>query len=169
MLPAWNVRLAWCATGLPVASKSSEMNWRPSKIAGDGRTIRKPPYRNRLITGLSAPTLARVRWELDILKRWQRDPNFYIEQTLTPVGEALTIPGPYDEKHSQEILARLNSIPAILEEAKKNLSAPPAPFAKMAIDSLAGIRPKLEQLARTLAPETTIPAAEWRACSTQEI
>jgi hypothetical protein len=43
---------------------------------------------------LIGSALARVHWELGILKRWQRDPNFYIEQTLTPVGEALTIPGP---------------------------------------------------------------------------
>jgi uncharacterized protein (DUF885 family) len=123
----------------------------------------KAPVSQQVDHRLIDSALARVRWELDILKRWQRDPNFYIEQTLMPVGEALTIPGPYDKTHSQEIMARLNSIPAILDQAKQNLSSPPAPFAKMAIDSLADIRPKLEQLARTLPPETTIPAAEWQA------
>ena len=111
---------------------------------------------------LLGSALARVHWELEILQRWRRDPNFYIEQTLTPVGEALTVPGPYDESRSREILRRLNDIPAILEQAKANLSLPPAPFAKMAIDSLADIRPKLTELSTTLAPETTIPAAEWR-------
>jgi hypothetical protein len=98
--------------------------------------------------------------ELDILIRWQRDPNFYLEQTLTPVAEALTVPGAYNETESREILSRLNNIPAILEEAQKNLVSPPAPFAKMTIDSLAGIRPKLEQMAKALPPETTIPATE---------
>ena len=103
--------------------------------------------------------LARVRWELDVLDRCRRDPNFYIEQTLTPVGEALTIPGPYDEEQSREILARLNNIPAILDQAKQNLSSPPAPYAQMAIESLAGIRSKLETMASTLASYTTVPAA----------
>jgi hypothetical protein len=51
--------------------------------------------------------------ELDILIRWQRDPNFYLEQTLTPVAEALTVPGTYNETESREILSRLNNIPAI--------------------------------------------------------
>ena len=106
--------------------------------------------------------LARVHWELDILKRWQRDPNFYIEQTLTPVAEALTVPGPYDEQQSREIIARLNNIPAILEEAKQNLVSPPAPYAKAAIDLLANIRPELDQVVSTLAPATTIAAAEWQ-------
>lgn len=112
---------------------------------------------------LVGSALSRVRWELDILKRWQNDPNFYIEQTLTPVGEALTVPGPYNEQQSQEILARYNDIPSILYRAKENLKSPPAPYAKMAVDSLAGVRTKLEQLARTLPQETTISAAEWRA------
>jgi uncharacterized protein (DUF885 family) len=116
---------------------------------------------------LIGSALARVRWELDILKRWRRDPNFYIEQTLTPVGEALTVPGPYDALESREILARLNAIPAILDQAKQNLVSPPGPYARMAIDSLAGIRPKMEQLARTLPPETSIPSAEWQAAAEQ--
>jgi len=105
---------------------------------------------------LIGSALARVHWELDVLKRWQRDPNFYIEQSLTPVAEALTVPGPYDEKHSREIIARLNNIPAIIEEAKQNLASPPAPYAKAAIDSLANIRTELNRVVSTLAPETTI-------------
>src|SRR6266496_1907853 len=44
---------------------------------------------------LIGSALARVRWELEINPRWKRDPNFYIEQTLTPIVEALTVPGPY--------------------------------------------------------------------------
>ncbi|MEP6686169.1 MAG: DUF885 domain-containing protein, partial [Verrucomicrobiota bacterium] len=46
---------------------------------------------------LIGSALSRLRWELDINPRWKRDPIFYIEQTLTPVVEALTIPAPYDE------------------------------------------------------------------------
>jgi hypothetical protein len=106
--------------------------------------------------------LARVHWELDILKRWQRDPNFYIEQTLTPVAEALTVPGPYDEKQSREIIARLNNIPAIIKEAKQNLVSPPAPYAKAAVDSLGDIRSALDRVVSTLPPETTIAAPEWQ-------
>lgn len=112
---------------------------------------------------LIGSALARVRWEMDILKRWQRDPNFYIEQTVTPVGEALTVPGPYDQRQSQEILARLNNVPRILKQAQQNLVSPPAPFTKIAIAALANIRPRFEQLARTLPPETTIVAADWQA------
>src|SRR3989454_10407311 len=41
---------------------------------------------------LVGSALSRVRWELDGNPRWKRDPNFYIEQTLTGLVEALTAP-----------------------------------------------------------------------------
>jgi hypothetical protein len=87
---------------------------------------------------LLGSALARVRWELDVLDRWAHDPNFYVDQTITPVAEVLTIPGPFDESSSREILARLNNIPAIAQEGEKNLSNPPARYAQAAIDSACG-------------------------------
>ena len=78
---------------------------------------------------LIGSALSRVRWELDINPRWKRDPNFYIEQTLTALAEALTVPAPYDEPRSREILTRIENIPSILQQASENLENPPAPFA----------------------------------------
>ena len=43
---------------------------------------------------LIGSALSRVRWELEVNPRWKRDPNFYIEQTLTALAEALTVPAP---------------------------------------------------------------------------
>ena len=114
---------------------------------------------------LIGSALARVHWELDVLKRWQKDPNFYIDQTLTAVGEALTISGPFSDRQSAEIFARLNAIPQVIAVAQQTLVAPPAPFARLAIDSLADVRPKLQQMAKSLPPATTIPAPDWQAAA----
>src|ERR1041385_8122283 len=38
---------------------------------------------------LIGSALSRVRWELELNPRWKRDPNFYIEQTLSALAEAL--------------------------------------------------------------------------------
>ena len=72
---------------------------------------------------LIGSALSRVRWELDRNPRWKRDPNFYIEQTLTALVEALTVPAPYDEARSREILTRVENIPSILREHDRALSA----------------------------------------------
>src|SRR5206468_1222405 len=109
---------------------------------------------------LIGSALARARWELEINPRWKRDPNFYIEQTLTPVVEALTVPGPYDAAQSREILTRIENIPAILQQAEENLDKPPAPFATVAIQALENIRPRLQQMATTLLRSTTLKEEE---------
>jgi uncharacterized protein (DUF885 family) len=109
---------------------------------------------------LIGSALARVRWELDINPRWKRDPNFYVAQTLTAVVEALTVPGPYDEQQSREIITRIENIPSILKQGAENLEKPPAPFASVAIQSLENIRTRLSQMATALAKSTTIKQAE---------
>ncbi len=105
---------------------------------------------------LVGSALARVHWELEINPRWKRDPNFYLEQTLTALAEALTPPPPFNETRSKEILARIENIPAILENASANLENPPAPFASVAIQALENIRPKFRSAAKTLQPATTL-------------
>lgn len=107
---------------------------------------------------LIGSALSRVRWELDINPRWKRDPNFHIEQTLTALAEALTIPAPYDEARSHEILTRIENIPSILQQGAENLEKPPAPFATVAITNLNGIRERLRIMAMSLAASTTLSA-----------
>ena len=114
---------------------------------------------------LIGSALARVRWELDINPRWKRDPNFYIDQTLTAVVEALTVPGPYDAAHSREILARIENIPSILHQGAENLDKPPAPFASVAIQALENIRPRLHRMANSLAKSTTLKEEELNSAT----
>ena len=114
---------------------------------------------------LIGSALARVRWELDINPHWKRDPNFYIAQTLTAVVEALTVPGPYDEAHSREILTRIENIPSILQQAAENLDKPPAPFATVAIQALENVRPRLHQMANGLLKSTTLKEQELNSAT----
>ena len=148
-------------SGTAVAEQRKEL----SAFADRWKKLADPnaPIPEQVDYRLLGSALSRVHWELDILNRWEHDPDFYVDQTLTPVEEALTIPGPFDESSSREILARLNNIPAIAREGEKNLSNPPARYAQAAIDSLADIRQKLTKMAKELAPNTTIPAADWQA------
>lgn len=109
---------------------------------------------------LIGSALARVHWELDINPSWKRDPNFYIAQTLTAVVEALTVPGPYDERRSREIITRIENIPSILQQGAENLKKPPAPFATVAIQALENIRPRLDKMATALIKSTTLKDEE---------
>jgi uncharacterized protein (DUF885 family) len=114
---------------------------------------------------LIGSALSRVRWELDKDPRWKRDPNFYIEQTLTALAEALTIPAPYDEARSREILTRIENIPSIVQQGSQNLENPPAPFASVAIQNLDGTRERLRKMASSLAASTTLKPEELNSAS----
>jgi hypothetical protein len=109
---------------------------------------------------LIGSALSRVRWELDINPRWKRDPTFYIEQTLTPIVEALSVPGPYNDGQSREILTRIENIPPILQQATENLTNPPAPFATVAAQALENVRVHLHQMAVALQRSTTLKEQE---------
>ena len=114
---------------------------------------------------LIGSALSRVRWELDINPSWRRDPTFYIGQTLTALVEALTVPAPYDETRSREILKRIDSIPSILDQGMQNLQKPPAPFARVAVQALENIGPHLHEMASALAKSTTIKEADLNAAT----
>ena len=112
---------------------------------------------------LIGSALSRVRWELEFNPRWKRDPNFYIEQTLTALAEALTTPAPYDEARSREILTRIENIPQILQQGYENFENPAAPFASVAAHNLDGIRDRLRTMASALVGSTTLKSQELNA------
>ena len=101
---------------------------------------------------LMGSALARVHWELELNRRWQRDPTFYLDQTLTAVAENLLPATPFDEVRSRELISRFENILPILEQAQANLQQPAAPFARLAIASLADIRAELQAVTRDVAP-----------------
>ncbi len=109
---------------------------------------------------LIGSALSRVRWELDVNAGWKRDPLFYVGQTLTALVEALTVPAPYDEARSREILTRIQNIPSILQAGEANLEKPAAPFASVTIQALDGVGERLRKSAAVLRPSTTLSESE---------
>lgn len=122
--------------------------------------IHNAPIPKQVDYRLIGSALARVRWELDVNPAWKRDPTFYLGQTLTALTEALTVPAPYDQARSKEILIRIENIPSILEAGDANLDKPPAPFATVAIQALDGVGDRLRKMARELRPSTTLSDAD---------
>jgi hypothetical protein len=112
------------------------------------------PVRQMVDYRLLGSALARVRWELDVNPRWQRDPTFYVEQTVGALQEELMSPGQFSDARSREILERTENIPAILEQGKLNLNAM-APFAQLTIELLSGIDARLPRVGRGVSPLLT--------------
>ncbi len=117
---------------------------------------------------------ARVRWELDVERGWERNPTFYVTQALGGLLENLLPPPPFSKARSAGIVRRLESIPATIESARGNLVPAAAPFARLAIEALTDVRARLRQtvaeLKPLLAPESArgIDAAAEKAIASLE-
>ncbi len=110
---------------------------------------------------LIGSALARVRWELDFTAAWQRNPRFYVQQTLGAIFILLLEPPPFDAARATEIARHLDCIPRTVEQAKINLTDARAPFARLAIGELKDVRARLQTVVRELKP--LLPAAQATA------
>jgi uncharacterized protein (DUF885 family) len=112
------------------------------------------PVAQKVDYRLVGSALARVRWELDVNPRWQRDPMFYVEQTVVALQEELMPPPPFGAARSLEVVVRAENIPSILEQAKANLK-PVRPCAQLAIDALVEVDARLPRVESGVAPLLT--------------
>ncbi len=80
--------------------------------------------------------IGRVNWELNILKLPEKDPDFYVQQTLGAVFDLLVISSPINGTREKNLIIRLNSIPKTVSYAKENLTDPVEAFADIALDEL---------------------------------
>ncbi len=120
----------------------AEFDRRWKELRTDGWPVaRQVDYR------LMGSAIARVYWELDKNPRWQRDPGFYVEQTVVALQDSLLVPPPFDEAQSREIVARAENIPSMLEQAKANLRAV-APFAQLTIEWLVDVDARMARVDR---------------------
>ena len=108
---------------------------------------------------LVGSAIARARWELDYVRGWQRNPWFYLDQTLASLFVSLTQPPPFDQARSAEIVGRVQTIPRILADGEANLKDPAGPLAQLSIHQLQDIGPRLEEMARQLKPFLTPASA----------
>ena len=112
---------------------------------------------------LIGSALARVTWELDGAPAWRRDPSFYVQQALGPVFDVLLPPPPVTAARADLVIARLAHVPRITAQATANLDDARAPFARLAIDTLADIETRLTTLATELDRATPSHAGRFAA------
>jgi hypothetical protein len=94
--------------------------------------------------------IERVNWELNVLKLPNRNPNFYIDQSLGALYELLIIHSPMTKQRAKNIITRLNSFEKTLSDAKINLTDPIAIFAEIAIENCQNPRENLYECANAL-------------------
>ncbi|MBO67717.1 MAG: DUF885 domain-containing protein [Acidiferrobacteraceae bacterium] len=81
--------------------------------------------------------LSRVYWELDVLRSWERDALFWVDQALGPYMDLLLDPMAFSESRAKSAVKALEDAPAIFAEACSALNGTAvAPFAQAVIEQL---------------------------------
>jgi uncharacterized protein (DUF885 family) len=101
---------------------------------------------------LIGSAIARAHWELEISRGWQRNPSFYLDQTLGAYFHLLLHPSPFPKERGANIIATLRATPKILDNARQNLTEPVRPFAELSLGQLKDIRPRFLTSVRELKP-----------------
>jgi hypothetical protein len=105
---------------------------------------------------LIGSALARVHFELDVIRIHERNPGFYVDQTLGLVFLSLLKPPPFDEVRSRMIINALRSFRQTVADAQENLAGKAIkPFALAAIEKLVDVGKRLTKVADELGPLLT--------------
>lgn len=145
-----NLKIDW--TSATVAARRKELvdfqsRWKSLAPAASTPVAEQVDYR------LLGSAIARVDWELNINREWQRNPMFYVDQTLGSVFILLLQPPPFSAQRRADLVIRLQSFPATLTSARENLTDMRKPFAQLAIDGLENLPQRFNTLLTALTPQ----------------
>ena len=102
---------------------------------------------------LIGSAIARVHWELNITRGQERNPGFYVDQTLGALFLSLLPPPPFTERRSRDIIRYLRSFPNTVTDAKENLAGNAIkPFALAALEKLVAVKSRLTKVGTELGP-----------------
>lgn len=99
---------------------------------------------------LVGSALGRVRWELDHVAAWQRQPQFYLAQALNPIFETLLPPPPVESARIEDVIRLLERAPATLAAAQVNLTDMRRSFVDVTLHQIAEVPASLTGMAAGL-------------------
>jgi uncharacterized protein (DUF885 family) len=111
------------------------------------------PIADQVDYRLLGSAIARVRWELEIVPDWRRNPFFYVDQSLGSVYVLLLPPGPLSAARQAEILHRLERIPSTLDAGRQNLDDMRGPYVRTSLALLDGIEARLQRFQTAFLPQ----------------
>ena len=111
------------------------------------------PVEDRVDYRLIGSAIARVHWETDVTRSWQRDAVFAASQILGPYFDLLLQPAPFSPERQAGLVNALQAVPAQVLVARNNLAAAGvAELATVAAELLGTIDADLTASVATLSP-----------------
>jgi hypothetical protein len=115
--------------------------------------VRSWPVPQQVDYRLIGSAIARAHWELNVTCGQERNPGFYVDQTLGLLFLSLLKPPPFTEARSRAIIQVLKSFSGTVANAGENLAGNAIkPFALAALEKLVAVRSRLTKIGTELGP-----------------
>jgi uncharacterized protein (DUF885 family) len=99
----------------------------------------------RLEHGMLGPHIQSRMFELEEVRTWERNPQFYADIIATSLaGQALFMHAPASER-ARRVLSKLRQTPRLIQAARDNVKDPPGIFVKVGIETMRGVLTFIEQ------------------------
>ena len=168
---------AWRATTQPATSDDIPRivrpamwtpDWSPAAVAAQQERLAAFEAQWKALAGkpqsvservdyrLVGSALSRVRWELDHVAAWRRQPHFYVAQALNPIFEVLLPPPPLAPARIDDVIRLLNNAPNILMAGKVNLTDMRGPFVDAALHQIADVPASLDGMVAGMDSNATL-------------
>jgi uncharacterized protein (DUF885 family) len=99
----------------------------------------------RLEHGMLAPHLRSRMFELEEVRTWERNPQYYADIIATSLAsQALFTHAPASER-ARRVLSKLRQTPRLIQAARDNVKDPPGIFVKVGIETMRGVLTFIEQ------------------------
>jgi uncharacterized protein (DUF885 family) len=99
----------------------------------------------RLEHGMLAPHIRSRMFELEEVRTWERNPQYYADIIATSLaGQALFTHAPASER-ARRVLSKLRQTPRLIQAARDNVKDPPGIFVKVGIETMRGVLTFIEQ------------------------
>jgi hypothetical protein len=133
--------------------------------------VRSWPVPQQVDYRLIGSAIARAHWELNVTCGQERNPGFYVDQTLGLLFLSLLTPPPFTEARSRAIIKVLQSFSGTVRNAGENLAGNAIkPFALAALEKLVAVRSRLTKIGTELGPLLSgISAQEFNQAVTDAI
>jgi uncharacterized protein (DUF885 family) len=99
----------------------------------------------RLEHGMLGPHIRSRMFELEEVRTWERNPQYYADVIATSLaGQALFTHAPASER-ARRVLSKLRQTPRLIQAARENVKDPPGIFVKVGIEAMRGVLTFIEQ------------------------
>lgn len=113
-------------------------------LSGFARRLAEIPVENltpveRIEHPVIAANLRARLFEIEEVRTWERNPQFYADVLATSLATQAIFPYAAEDERARRVLSKLSQTPRLVQAARDNIKEPPGIYAKVGMETMRGV------------------------------